>query len=550
MPIDPTKVKWDSAGAIDPSKVNWSTDGLTLGRAAEVAVGEALPTGAAAALGGLAGAALGGAALPAAALGATALGAAELGTSLYNIAAPAFGRQPVRTPVQIFQETFTPSYMPKTAAEKVEAGLVGGALGGLTQARGANALLRYLAPETRGARIAEGMAAGPVAQTAAGAVGGAAPEYYSEMAGGKNPYYQFGLGVLGGGLGGRVAGGLENIATKAAPTLAQNIQAGAKELGQKARDLRSASYSSGAKYDANAYNTLVDNINADFQTMYQWKPGAQTRFGQINKVIDDLKLAKGKDLGLADIHGLRKDAGAIIQNKDANDLERAMAYDVIQRLDDFRNEPLNAVAGKELNAAKGTSRLTKSIEADARLFRNADVEAAITAARKAPNFAKGLKQQFTELKSSSTYKSFTPDQQKIIDDLAKGRTSSGAINLLSAFAPGFNKAGAAEIIGAVAPFAVGAIPENYRERFLLDEYAPFGAIGATMAAGAGLAAKRRQSANAMRAAQQLQTNVLGNVARPPVSYGNLPSLAAAGAQGLAYQGQNAMADPYANFVRR
>lgn len=525
-------------------------EGLTLGRAAEVAAGEALPTGAAAALGGLAGAALGGAALPAAALGATALGAAELGTSLYNIAAPAFGRQPVRTPIQIFQETFTPSYMPKTAAEKVEAGLVGGALGGLTQARGANALLRYLTPETRGARIAEGMAAGPVAQTAAGAVGGAAPEYYSEVAGGKNPYYQFGLGVLGGGLGGRVAGGLENIASKAAPTLAQNIQTGVKELGQKARNLRSASYSSGAKYDANAYNMLANNIESDLKNLYQWTPGAQTRFGEINKVVNDLGLAKNKDIGMADIHGLRKDAGAILQNPNANKVEQSMAYHIIDRIDDFRNEPLNAVPGKELNVAKGTSQLTKSIEADARLFRNADVEAAITAARESPNFATGLKQQFTKIKSSSAYKSFTPDQQKIIDDLAKGRTSSGAINLLSAFAPGFNKAGAAEIIGAVAPFAVGAVPENYRERFLLDEYAPFGAMGATAAAGVGLAAKRRQSANAMRAAQQLQANVLGNVARPSVSYGNLPSLAAAGAQGLAYQGQNAMADPYANFMRR
>jgi hypothetical protein len=520
-------------------------EGLTLGRAAEVALGEALPTAAAAGLGGLAGAALGASALPAAALGAGALGAAELGTSLYNIAAPAFGAQPVRTPVQIFQETLTPSYIPKTAAEKVEAGLVGGALGGLTQARGANALLRYLTPETRGARMAEGFAAGPAAQTAAGAVGGAAPEYYREVAGGTNPYYQFGLGVLGGGMGGRVAGAFE----RAAPTLAQNIETGVKDMGQRARNLRAEAYSSGAKYDATAYDDLVNNMKEDFRVQYQWKPEKQTRFENINKVMSDLTAEQGKNVSIADIHGIRKDAGAIFQNPKATDFERAMAHDITQRIDLFRNEPMNAVPGAELNVAKGTSKLTKSMEADARLFRNADVQAAMTAARESPNFATGVKQQFTALKESGAYKSFTPDQQKIIDDLAKGRSSSGAINFMAAFAPSFSKAGLAEAGLTAAPFAVGFMPDEYRERFLLDDYARLGALGAVGGATLGALAKGRQTANAMRASQQLQSNILGNVAAPPVSYGNLPSLAAAGAQGLSYQGQNAMVDPYARFAR-
>lgn len=520
-------------------------EGLTLGRAAEVALGEALPTAAAAGLGGLAGAALGASALPAAALGAGALGAAELGTSLYNIAAPAFGAQPVRTPVQIFQETLTPSYIPKTAAEKVEAGLVGGALGGFTQARGANALLRYLTPETRGARMAEGFAAGPAAQTAAGAVGGAAPEYYKEVAGGTNPYYQFGLGVLGGGMGGRVAGAFE----RAAPTLAQNIETGVKDMGQRARNLRAEAYSSGAKYDAAAYDDLVNNMREDFRAQYQWKPEKQTRFENINKVMSDLTAEQGKNVSIADIHGIRKDAGAIFQNPKATDFERAMAHDITQRIDLFRNEPMNAVPGAELNVAKGTSKLTKSMEADARLFRNADVQAAMTAARESPNFATGVKQQFTALKESGAYKSFTPDQQKIIDDLAKGRSSSGAINFMAAFAPSFSKAGLAEAGLTAAPFAVGFMPDEYRERFLLDDYARLGALGAVGGATLGALAKGRQTANAMRASQQLQANVLGNVAAPPVSYGNLPSLAAAGAQGLGYQGQNAMVNPYARFAR-
>lgn len=521
-------------------------EGLTLERATEVAVGEALPTAAAAGLGGLAGAALGTAALPAAALGATALGAAELGTSLYNIAAPAFGAQPVRTPVQMFQETFTPSYMPKTAAEKVEAGLVGGALGGLTQARGANALLRYLAPETRGARMAEGFAAGPAAQTAAGAVGGAAPEYYKEVAGGQNPYFQFGLGVLGGGLGGRAAGAFE----RAAPTLAQNIETGVKEMGQKARNLRAEAYSSGAKYDASAYDNFVSGIEQDFANQYQWNPAKKARFSNINDVMSDLASNKGKDVTMADIHGLRKDAGAIFQNPSATDFERAMAHDVVDRIDLFRNEPMNAVPGGELAAAKGTSNLTKSIEADARLFRNADVQAAMTAAREAPNFATGVKQQFTALKSSKAYKSFTPEQQKMISDLAAGRSSSSAINFMAAFAPSFTKTGLAEAGLTAAPFAVGFMPTEYREKYLMDDYANIGALGAIGAASAGLLTRNRQTANAMRASQQLQANVLGNVAAPPVNYRNLPSLAAAGAQGLAYQGQNSMIDPYARFTRR
>jgi hypothetical protein len=525
-------------------------EGLTLGRAAEVAVGEALPTAAAAGLGGLAGAALGTAALPAAALGATALGAAELGTSLYNLAAPALGRQPVRTPVQIFQETFTPSYIPKTGAEKVEAGLVGGALGGLTQARGANALLRYLAPNTRGARIAEGMAAGPVAQTAAGAVGGAAPEYYSEIAGGQNPYFQFGLGVLGGAAGGRAAGGIERAVAGAPVTFAQNIARGAKDLGQTARNLRTQAYSSGARYDASAYDSLVNGIEQDFKNQYQWSPTKKSRFGAINNVMTDLASSKGKDATMADIHGLRKDAGAVFQNPNATDVEKAMAHDVIDRIDLFRNEPMNAVPGKELAAAKGTSDLTKSIEADARLFRNADVQAAMAAAQKAPNFATGVKQSFTNLKQSGAYKSFTPEQQKIINDLASGRSSSGAINFMAAFAPSFSKTGLAEAGLTAAPFAIGFMPDEYRERFLMDDYARLGAVGAVGAATGGLLAKRRQTANAMRASQQLQANVLGNVARAPVNYANLPSIAAAGAQGLAYQGQNAMVDPYARFNQR
>jgi hypothetical protein len=94
------------------------------------------------------------------------------------------------------------------------------------------------------------------------------------------------------------------------------------------------------------------------------------------------------------------------------------------------------------------------------------------------------------------------------------------------------------------------MPDEYRERFLLDDYARLGALGAVGGASLGMLAKNRQTANAMRASQQLQANVLGNVARPPVNYANLPSLATAGAQGLMYQGQNAMANPYARFTRQ
>jgi hypothetical protein len=411
-------------------------------------------------------------------------------------------------------------------------------------------LLRYLAPETRGARIAEGMAAGPAAQTAAGAVGGAAPEYYKEVAGGENPYFQFGLGVLGGGLGGRAMGAIERGATRAAPTLAQNIEQGAKDLGQKARNLRAEAYSSGAKYDASAYDNFVSGIEQDFANQYQWNPAKKARFSNINDVMSDLASNKGKDVTMADIHGLRKDAGAIFQNPSATDFERAMAHDVVDRIDLFRNEPMNAVPGGELAAAKGTSKLSKSIQADATLFRNADVQKAMTAAKEAPNFATGVKQQFTALKSSKAYKSFTPEQQKMISDLAAGRSSSSAINFMAAFAPSFTKTGLAEAGLTAAPFAVGFMPTEYREKYLMDDYANLGALGAIGAASAGLLAKKRQTANAMRASQQLQSNILGNVAAPPINYGNLPSLAAAGAQGLAYQGQNSMIDPYARFTRR
>ena len=525
-------------------------EGLTLGRAAEVAAGEAIPTAVAAGLGGLAGVALGGAALPAAALGATALGAAELGTSLYNLAAPKLNMHPMRTPIQAFQETFTPSYMPQTPTERVEAGLVGGALGGLTQARGANALLRYLTPETRGARMAEGFAAGPVAQTAAGAIGGAAPEYYSEIAKGENPYFQFGLGMLGGAAGGRLAGGVERMIARGAPTMEQTIASAAKSLQQDASTLRKEAYTSGGAYDPQKINNLVDSTVSDFGALYKWNPKKEARFTEINKVMTDLANAKNKPANMSDIHGIRQDAGSIFQNPNANDTERKMAYDIVERIDNFRNDPLNAVPGKEANVARGTDKLTKSIAADATLFRNADVEAAMIAAREAPNFATGVKQQFTALKSSSSYKSFSPEQRKIIDDLAKGRSSSGAINFMAAFAPSFSKTGLAEAAATAAPFAVGFLPDEYRERFLLDEYATPLSLGTIGAAVGGSLAKRRQATNAMRASQQLQANVLGNVVRAPVNYAGLPTMAAAGAQGLAYQGQNAMQqDPYARFTR-
>lgn len=524
--------------------------GLTLGRAAEVAAGEAIPTAVAAGLGGLAGVALGGAALPAAALGATALGAAELGTSLYNLAAPKLNMHPMRTPIQAFQETFTPSYMPQTPTERVEAGLVGGALGGLTQARGANALLRYLTPETRGARMAEGFAAGPVAQTAAGAVGGAAPEYYSEIAKGENPYFQFGLGMLGGAAGGRLAGGVERMISRGAPTMEQNIASAAKSLQQDASTLRKEAYTSGGAYDPQKINNLVDSTVSDFQSLYKWDPTKQARFGEINKVMSDLTNAKNKTATISDIHGLRQDAGAIFQNKNASELERRMAHDVIDRIDTFRNEPLNAVPGKEVNVAKGTDKLTKSMAADALLFRNQDVQTAMATAQSASNFAKGVRESFGELKKSSQYKSFSPDQQKIISDLADGRSSSRAINFMAAFAPSFSKTGLAEAAATAAPFAVGFLPDEYRERFLLDEYATPLSLGTIGAAVGGSLAKRRQATNAMRASQQLQANVLGNVVRAPVNYAGLPTMAAAGAQGLAYQGQNAMQqDPYARFMR-
>lgn len=487
--------------------------GMTLGRAAEVSGGAAAPIAAAAGAGALLGGPAG------AALAAGGLGAADLATTLYNVAAPRFGGQPVRTPSEIVRGYLTPeSFKPRTQAEELLASAVEGGAGALTGAGAANVLAKRAAPGMMRNALAT-MAERPAVQAGAGAVGAAAPVRAEQM-GVEDPRALLATSLVGGLAGAHGAAGLQR-------GLESGIAAGQRgamrlvgkppsteALGERASQAFEKATSMGVQYDPAKYQTFASNIESSLK-------GYDPRFSKFSDVkvaVDALKDLDKQPLTIESLHNARQMIG-VLRNDKEKDVRR-LAGILTDKLDEFVTNDKNAIGAGAKEAADA---LMSGIKDYRMMSKSSEIERLIERADLVGGSAENIETQFRSLaRNPARLRKFTPDEQSMIKRIAKGEEGSSLVNLVSQLSPTRNPAVMA------AEMLVGG--------YGLSSQDPYAGPAAVTAAGAGLMGRAVRNALAKRAAGNVAAMTRGAPTAVPFSVQYAPL-----AMPLATQGVNAMA---------
>ena len=487
--------------------------GMTLGRAAEVSGGAAAPIAAAAGAGALLGGPAG------AALAAGGLGAADLATTLYNVAAPRFGGQPVRTPSEIVRGYLTPeSFKPRTQAEELLASAVEGGAGALTGAGAANVLAKRAAPGMMRNALAT-MAERPAVQAGAGAVGAAAPVRAEQM-GVEDPRALLATSLVGGLAGAHGAAGLQR-------GLESGVAAGQRgamrlvgkppsteALGERASQAFEKATSMGVQYDPAKYQTFASNIESSLK-------GYDPRFSKFSDVkvaVDALKDLDKQPLTIESLHNARQMIG-VLRNDKEKDVRR-LAGILTDKLDEFVTNDKNAIGAGAKEAADA---LMSGIKDYRMMSKSSEIERLIERADLVGGSAENIETQFRSLaRNPARLRKFTPDEQSMIKRIAKGEEGSSLVNLVSQLSPTRNPAVMA------AEMLVGG--------YGLSSQDPYAGPAAVTAAGAGLMGRAVRNALAKRAASNVAAMTRGAPTAVPFSVQYAPL-----AMPLATQGVNAMA---------
>lgn len=512
MPIDAAKVQWDDAGAIDPNKVTWS-DGLTAGRAAEVAGGALAPMAAAAGTGALLGGPAG------AALAAGGLGAADLATTLYNVAAPRFGGQPVRTPSEVVRGYLTPeSYRPRTQAEELLASAAEGGVGALTGAGAANVLAKRAAPGMMRNVLAT-MAERPAVQAGAGAVGAAAPVRAEQM-GVEDPRALLAASLVGGLAGAHGAAGLQRglesgvaAAERGALRLAGKPPS-TEALGERASQAFERATSLGVQYDPAKYQSFASNIESSLKG---YDPDF-SKFADVKVAVNKLKDLDSQPLTIERLHNARQMLG-VLRGGNEKDVRR-MAGILTDKLDEFITNDKNAIG---TGAKEAADALMSGIKDYKMMSKSSEIERLIDRADLSGGSAENIESQFRSLaKNEGRLRRFTPDERTMIRRIAKGEEGSAIVNLASRFAPS-RSPGMLATQALVGGYGLSSD----------DPYAVYGAGGAALAGAAGRAVRNAMARNAAR---DVAAMTRGAPTAVPFSVQYAPL-----AMPLATQGINAMA---------
>jgi hypothetical protein len=494
------------------------SEGLTAGRAAEVAGGAVAPIAAAAGLGGLV------AGPPGAALAAGGLGAADLATTLYNLAAPKLGRQAVRTPSEIVREYITPqAWAPQTQAEQLlSAGVEGGA-GALTGAGAANVLARRFGPSTM-RNVLTTMAERPVVQAGAGAGAAAAPVRAEQM-GVEDPRALLATSLVGGLAGARGAAGLQRGAEAA---LAAG-QRGAlrmvgkppstEALGERASQAFEKATSLGVQYDPQAYQSFSSGLESSLKG---YDPDF-SKFADVKVAINKLKDLDSQPLTIERLHNARQMLGVLRGDKEKD--VRRMAGILTDKLDDFvTNEKNTNVAARMTTAGRDAAdALMSGIKDYKMMSKSAEIERLIERADLVGGSAENIETQFRVLaRNPARLRKFTEDEQTMIKRIAKGEEGSALANFASMLSP----------TRSPAMLASQALVGGYGLSSE-DPYAVYGAGGAALAGAAGRAVR---NALARRAAGNVAAMTRGAPTAVPFSVNYAPLVAPVATQGI-----NAMA---------
>lgn len=496
-------------------------------RTAKVAAGGAAGPLAGLAAGGLAGAVTGGlaAAAPAAAIGAGLLGGAELVGNVYNLGRSALGYESVKTPYQYIRgvtEAAFPSVAPQTPYENVVRAASEGGFGALTGAAGAGQIANAMSQAGRAAPAAlRALAAQPVAQGVAGAVGAATPEALAQ-AGETNPYVLGAAGLAAGYGAGRMA------ATRA-PTVGAQAEAKRGRMQVREETAFRRAYNTGGMYDNANFNDFLIRTEGDLRNAgYANDPEMRG----VTRALDQLSDAgRSNVLDVQEIHRLRKRIGDTLTSKDPN--VQRLGYMLRDSFDNFISDPSNARAGFEPQTERAVGYLNRAITTSSQLFRNDEIREAVRLASASKRDQLGaLSNEFGKIfRDPDKIKRFSPNEQEIIADLAAGRASPRAVQLLGALAPSADWSGIAKGVVEFGPaiMASGAIPGA-------AVFSPVASLGLAGVGAGSILARRAQNAMAGRAAENLLASTLGGVPTLSPDYKNLAPAFAAGSQGL-----NAMA---------
>jgi hypothetical protein len=499
-------------------------------RTAKVAAGGAAGPLAGLAAGGLAGAVTGGlaAAAPAAAIGAGLLGGAELVGNVYNLGRSALGYDPVKTPYQYIRgatEAAFPSVAPQTPYENVVRAASEGGLGAVTGAAGAGQIANVLSQAGRAAPAAlRALAAQPVSQGIAGAAGAAVPEALAQS-GETNPYV-LGAAGLAAGYG---AGRFGVSALEPRPTVGAQAEAKRGRMQVREETAFRRAYNTGGMYDNANFNNFLINTEADLRNAgYANDPEMRG----VTRALDQLSDAgRSNVLDVQEIHRLRKRIGDTLTSKDPN--VQRLGYMLRDSFDNFISDPSNARAGREAQTERAVGYLNRAITTSSRLFRNDEIREAVRLASVSKRDQLGaLSNEFGKIfRDPDKIARFSPNEQEIIADLAAGRASPRAVQLLGALAPSADWSGIAKGVVEFGPaiMASGAIPGA-------AVFSPVASLGLAGVGAGSIMARRAQNAMAGQAAQNLMASTLGGVPTLPLDYRNLAPAFAAGSQSL-----NAMA---------
>lgn len=490
------------------------SEGLTAGRAAEVAGGAVAPMAAAAGLGGLVGGPAG------AALAAGGLGAADLATTLYNLAAPKIGTSQVRTPSEVVRGYLTPeSFRPRTEAEELLAAAAEGGAGALTGAGAANVLARRAAPGVA-RNVMATMAERPLVQAGAGAGAAAAP-VRAEQLGVEDPRALLATNLVGGLAGARGAAGLQRGAESALAAGQRGVMGALGKppttaaLGERAAESFERATSMGVQYDPQAYESFKSGLESSLKG---YDPDF-SKFADVKVAVNKLKDLDSQPLTIERLHNARQMLG-VLRGDSEKDVRR-MAGILTDKLDAFVTNSKNATGAGAQEAADA---LMSGIKDYRMMSKSSEIERLIDRANLSGGSAENIESQFRSLaKNEGRMRKFTPDEQKMIRQIASGEEGSTLANLASMVSP----------TRSPTMLASQALVGGYGLSSD-DPYAVYGAGGAALLGAGGRAVR---NALARRAAANTAAMMRGAPTAVPFDV-NTRSLA----MPLFAQGVNAMAN--------
>jgi hypothetical protein len=289
-------------------------------------------------------------------------------------------------------------------------------------------------------------------------------------------------------------------------------------------------YDTGGMYDNAKFNDFLVNAGADLRNAgYADDPEMRA----VTRALDQLTDAgRSNVLDVKEIHRLRQRIGDVAKSKDPN--VRRLGGMLGNKFDDFISDSSNARPGFEQQTERAAGYLDRAITTSSKLFKNADIREAIRLALASKQDQLGaLRNEFGKIfRDPDWLKTFSPDEQQIITELASGQASPKAIRLLGAVAPSADWSGVVRGLVQFGPaiLSSAAIPGA-------PVISPLVSLGLAGVGAGSILARRAQNAMAGRAAENLLASTLGGVPALPPDYRSLAPLLAAGVQ----QPRNAMA---------